>query len=96
MPKILKRFLVLYREDQRTQLLLVWRCSTARELYRLGVTAVEPKAGAGEMKIEIILPEKCLERPASPLLGRSAELLSFSGLFSGRSSAGGLLRQQCK
>lgn len=48
------------------------------------------------MEIQIILPEKCLERPASPLTGRSAELLSFWGLFSGRSSVGGLPRQQCK
>jgi hypothetical protein len=93
MRKFVKRFLVLYnREDQRNRL-LVWSCS---RIISIWVTAVGPKAAAGEMEILTILPEKCLVRPASPLRGRSAELLSFWGLFSGRSSVGGLPRQQCK
>lgn len=74
----------------------VFQAGAVQELYRIGVTAVRPKAATGELEVQIILPEKCLERPASPSPGKSTELSSFGGLFSGRSSAEGLPPQQCK
>ena len=74
----------------------VFQPGAVQELYRIGVTAVRPKAATGELEVQIILPEKCLERPASPSPGKSTELSSFGGLFSGRSSAEGLPPQQCK
>ena len=74
----------------------VFQPGAVQELYRIGVTAVRPKAATGELEVQIILPEKCLERPASPSPGKSTELLSFGGLFSGRSSVEGLPPQQCK
>ena len=74
----------------------VFQAGAVQELYRIGVTVVPPKAETGELEVQIILPEKCLERPASPSPGKSTELLSFGGLFSGRSSAEGLPPQQCK
>lgn len=74
----------------------VFQAGAVQELYRIGVTVVPPKAATGELEVQIILPEKCLERPASPSPGKSTELLSFGGLFSGRSSAEGLPPQQCK
>ena len=81
----------------------VFQAGAVQELYRIGVTAVRPKiipdwskAATGELEVQIILPEKCLERPASPSPRKSTEQLSFGGLFSGRSSAEGLPRQRCK
>ena len=74
----------------------VFQAGAVQELYRIGVTVVPPKAATGELEVQIILPEKCLERPASPSPGKSTELSSFGGLFSGRSSAEGLPRQRCK
>jgi len=74
----------------------VFQAGAVQELYRIGVTVVPPKAATGELEVQIILPEKCLERPASPSPGKSTELLSFGGLFSGRSSVEGLPPQQCK
>ena len=74
----------------------VFQAGAVQELYRIGVTVVPPKAATGELEVQIILPEKCLERPASPSPGKSTELSSFGGLFSGRSSAEGLPPQQCK
>jgi len=74
----------------------VFQAGAVQELYRIGVTVVPPKAATGELEVQIILPEKCLERPASPSPRKSTEQLSFGGLFSGRSSAEGLPRQRCK
>ena len=74
----------------------VFQAGAVQELYRIGVTVVPPKAATGELEVQIILPEKCLERPASPSPRKSTEQLSFGGLFSGRSSVEGLPPQQCK
>jgi len=74
----------------------VFQAGAVQELYRIGVTVLPPKAATGELEVQIILPEKCLERPASPSPRKSTEQLSFGGLFSGRSSAEGLPRQRCK